>query len=282
MAAVAAAAVVTIALAGGSDDKPQPPFVASAGPAPATLWAVGDSADGGPRAARIANLIGHDPGQRLLYLGDVYERGTADEWEHHYEPTYGRFAAVTAPTPGNHEWYLRDDGYRPYWERKKGRDVPDYYDFNIAGWQVLALNSEHELELEPGSDQQKWLRSRLGAPGNCRLAFWHRARFSAGSHHDDPRLDTLWQPLRGKAAVVVNAHDHNMQRLEPQDGTAIYIAGAGGHSNYDLNEEDPRLEFANDEDDGALRIVLRPGKADLSFVAANGRVLDKSTVNCTR
>ena len=273
--------MVALAIAGGSDEEPEPPFVASAGDRPATLWAVGDSADGGKRAAGVAKLIGHDPPQRLLYLGDVYERGTAAEYERNYESAYGRFASFTAPVPGNHEWYLRDEGYRPYWESKKGRSVPDYYDFRIAGWQILALNSEDEVE--PDSDQVKWLEGRLkDARGTCRLAFWHRPRYNAGSHEDDPKMEPLWRPLVGKAAVVVNAHDHDMQRLKPEDGIPTYIAGAGGHSRYFVDEEDPRLAFSNDEVDGALRIKLRPGKADLSFVAANGKVLDESTVNCTR
>lgn len=158
--------------------------------------------------------------------------------------------------------------------------MPDYYDFEVAGWQLLALNFEYRLE--PGSEQVRWLESRLEGPGNCRLAFWHRARYSARSHGDDPKVDTIWRPLVGKAAVVVNAHDHNMQRLEPQDGIAVYISGAGGHSSYNLNEKDPRLEFSNDEGDGALRIELRPGEARMSFVAVDGRVLDRSTVTCGR
>jgi acid phosphatase type 7 len=281
VAAIVVGAVVAFALADGSDEEPAPPFVASSGNEPATLWAVGDSADGGARAARVARLIGQDPGQRMLYLGDVYERGTAQEFEQNYEPVYGRFAGSTAPVPGNHEWYLRDEGYRPYWESKKGRSVPDYYDFRIAGWQLIALNSEDQLE--PDSEQVAWLEGRLrDARGTCRLAFWHRPRFNAGSHGDHPKVETLWRPLVGKVALVVTAHDHNMQRLKPKDGIAQYIAGAGGHSNYGVDEEDPRLEFSNEKDNGALRIALRAGKADLSFVAANGRVLDKSTVNCTR
>lgn len=101
-----------VALQNG-DDGPKP-FVASAGDGPATLLAVGDSADGGERPTRVAEMIERQRPDRLLYLGDVYERGTHEEWDEHYEPAFGRFASITAPTPGNHEWYLRDEGYRPY------------------------------------------------------------------------------------------------------------------------------------------------------------------------
>ncbi len=60
------------------------------------------------------------------------------------------------------------------------------------------------------------------------------------------------------------------------------IAGAGGHGfRYPLAEDDPRLAFADDEHDGALRIRLSREQAKLDFVAAGGRVLDSSVVRCS-
>jgi hypothetical protein len=52
---------------------------------------------------------------RLLYLGDVYESGTAAEFESNYRPLYGRFDSIAAPTIGNHEWPNVATGYVPYW-----------------------------------------------------------------------------------------------------------------------------------------------------------------------
>jgi hypothetical protein len=90
----------------------------------------------------------------------------------------------------------------------------------------------------------------------------------------------LWGALSGRAVLVLNGHDHNMQRFKPINGITQYVSGAGGHSRYALRH-DSRLAFGNDRDDGALRIELRPRRARLAFVSAAGEILDTSTVGCT-
>lgn len=244
----------------------------------ATIWAVGDGADGSGHAKRVARLIERGRPARLLYLGDVYEKGTASEFRDNYESVYGRQRRITAPTPGNHEWPRHREGYDPYWARLTGRRPPDRYSFRLAGWQILSLNSEGPLDEQ--SAHQRWLRRALSGPGNCRIAFWHRPRFSAGKHGDQEDVDPIWKAVRGRARLVLNAHDHNMQELRRRDGVTALIAGAGGRSHYPLNGSDPRLAWADDRTDGALRIQLRPGRADYAFIAAGGRVLRRSAATC--
>ena len=127
----------------------------------------------------------------------------------------------------------------------------------------------------------RWLHAALRAGGTCRIAFWHRPRFSAGRVHGDaPDVAPLWNALRGRARLVVNGHDHDMQRFKPRDGLTQYVSGAGGHVRYALRR-DSRLAFGRADVDGALRIVLRPGRATLEFRAVDGRVLDRSEAACT-
>jgi hypothetical protein len=267
---------------------PSGPYVAS-GPADrALLWALGDGADGGAAARSVVARMKRKRFDRLLYLGDVYGSGlvstligdgTAKDYRTHYAPLYGPFAAKTAPTPGNHEWPQRGDGYEPYWRTVFGRPPPAFYAFRVAGWQLLSLNSE--APHGAGSDQLRWLRAQLRAPGTCRLAFWHRPRYNAGHHGDDADVAPLWDALRGHAAIVVSGHDHDMQRFRPIDDIVQYVSGAGGHRPYSLRPDD-RLAFGNDHDFGALRIELSPGRARMAFVSAGGRILDLSRVPCTR
>lgn len=254
----------------------------------ALIWAVGDGADGSPAAQSVVARMRRKRFDRVLYLGDVYGsgilgtlrgEGTAADFRKHYDPVYGDFAARTAPTPGNHEWPQRGDGYEPYWSKVFGRPPPAYYDFRVAGWQLLSLNSQ--APHGAASDQLRWLRTRLRGRGTCRLAFLHRPRFNAGRHGDAADLAPLWDALPGRAAIVVAGHDHNMQRFRPIDGIAQYVSGAGGHGRYAL-KRDPRLAFGDDGDYGALRIELRPGRARLAFVSAAGRILDTSVVRCRR
>ena len=229
----------------------------------------------------MARLIGGANPDRLLYLGDVYETGTAEEFEA-YDALYGRLAPLTAPTPGNHEWPNHREGYDPYWASRKGRTPPLYYSFELAGWEIISLNSQ--IFGDDRSQQLDWLEGKLAVPGNCRLAFWHEPRYSAGTtegHGDEMSVDPLWQAVRGKAALVVNAHDHNMQRMKPRDGIVEVISGAGGHgSQYALDADDARLAFADAEHDGALRMRMSRGQVKLDFVATGGQVLDSSVVHC--
>ncbi|HEV2058754.1 MAG TPA: metallophosphoesterase [Solirubrobacteraceae bacterium] len=267
---------------------PGGPYLPSGPQDQATLWAVGDGADGGSAARSVVQRMKRKRFDRLLYLGDVYGSGlvsllvgdgTAADYRDRYDPLYGEFAAKTAPTPGNHEWRQRGAGYEPYWEEVFGRPPPAFYAFDVAGWQLLSLNTEAPHGAR--SAQVRWLREQLRATGTCRLAFWHKPRFNAGRYGDEPGIGALWNALRGHARIVVTGHDHNMQRFKPVDAITQYVAGAGGHGRHALRR-DRRLAFGNDRDFGALRIELSPGRARTAFVSADGRILDVNTVRCRR
>ena len=248
--------------------------------APAIVWAVGDGADGSDTAKAMARRIAAGRPDRMLYLGDVYDGGSAKDFRVNYDTVYGTLAARIAPTPGNHDWPAHPDGYDAYWRAKTGAPTPPWYLFRTGGWQIISLNSE--APHDRGSPQVRWLSAQLRRTrGTCTLAFWHRPLQSAGSHGDQPDVAPLWQALRGRATLVLNGHDHNLQRLRPRDGITQLVAGAGGRSHYGL-DADARLAFGDDQRDGALRLQLRPGRAELTFVAEDGTVLDRSTKACAR
>ena len=249
--------------------------------APATIWAVADGADGGGEAKRVAEVIARGRPDRLLYLGDVYDTGTASEFEHRYRPVYGRFDGIAAPTPGNHEWAKHEEGYDPYWQDANAEVPTDrhFYRFRVGGWEVLSLNSESGLD--PGSPQMRWLTRRMRrAEGDCRIGFWHRPYLNAGRHGDRKEVAPLWRALRGRAALVLNGHDHNLQHFRRKDGITELISGAGGHGLYQSDENDPRLVWDEDDEYGAVRLDLRPRLASFRFVDAEGKTLHRGRVRC--
>lgn len=248
----------------------------------AVIWAVGDGADGGEDGRSVANLVASGGPQRFLYLGDVYETGTAEEFENNYQPLFGSLDGIAAPTVGNHEAPNEDEGYYPYWRAATGKDVPAWYQFTAGGWQVLGLNTEEPRGAR--SPQLRYLRRALSAQafGTCRIAFMHHPRYSAGRHGDDRSVEAIRRALTGRATVLLAGHDHNMQRFRPVNGLTQLISGAGGHELYDVNERDPRLLFANDTQFGALRLVLRGNRANASFISVEGTVLDRSRHRCRR
>ncbi|HEX8156826.1 MAG TPA: metallophosphoesterase [Solirubrobacteraceae bacterium] len=244
----------------------------------AELWAVGDG-DASPDGRSVVNMLLASRFDRLLYLGDVYTHGKAVEFRANYVPSYGRLARMTAPTPGNHDWPNHESGYDRYWSTALGRSrTSSWYGFYAGGWQILSLNSE--AAHERGSPQERWLRRRLSGPGTCTLAFWHRPRYSAGKHGDQDDVAPLWEALRGHAAIVLNGHDHDMQRLRPIDGITEFVSGAGGRSLYGVDASDRRLAFSNDHSHGALRLRLRRGLASYAFISTTGRLQDSGRVRC--
>jgi acid phosphatase type 7 len=246
----------------------------------AVVWAIGDGADGGAESRRVADMVARSKPDRLLYLGDVYDEGTREEYENNYKPVYGRFDSIAAPTPGNHEWDTRAEGYDPYWRAAGLVTNRHYYSFRTAGWEIISLNSESGLE--EGSPQRRWLKQRLRKPGTCRIAFWHRPFQNAGRHGDQKDTGTLWRALRGRAALVLNGHDHNFQHFKRRDGIVQLISGAGGHARYESDGNDPRLVWDEDDEFGALRLDLRKGVARFRFVALPGRTLHSGSVRCRR
>lgn len=75
---------------------------------------------GGRPAAELARRIARSRLGRLPYLGDVYESGTAREFEVNFGGVYGSLARRMVPTPGHHDWAKRGEGYFPYWRGSSG------------------------------------------------------------------------------------------------------------------------------------------------------------------
>lgn len=242
----------------------------------AVVWAVGDGGADDDDDRQVARLIARDDPAHVIYLGDVYDTGTPEEFRT-FADVYGSLVERMWPTPGNHEWAEHASGYDPFWRKALGRPPAHHYERRAGGWQLLSANSETPEDPR----QLRWLRDRASGGGTCRIAFWHTPRFNAGKHRNEEiDVDGLWDAVAGRAAIVLSGHDHNLQRFHPVDGTTQYIAGAGGRGHHDVREEDPRLAFSEDTTDGALRIVLTRGTADLEFIATDGTVLDRSTRTC--
>ncbi len=275
----AAPAIAALLIAGTASAAPATGrFPAPPATERATVWAVGDGAYPGPTSRGVAGLVQRGSPTRFLYLGDVYETGSARDFARGYAPIFGPMRAITLPTPGNHEWGNRSVGYDPYWSRVTGGTPPPYYAVSLAGWRLVSANSE--TDHGSASAQLRWLRTQMARPGTCKIVFWHRPRFSAGMHGDEPDIAPLWNATLGHATLVLNGHDHDMQRMRPVRGVTELVSGAGGRFLYPVDTGHPRLAWSHDRDYGALRLDLRPGSARWTFVSSLGRTLDSGTVRC--
>ena len=247
----------------------------------AVVWAVGDAqADDLSRQDAVTSLIQSGPLSRLLFLGDLTERGTAAEYESDYGPTYGRLKDLTSPTIGNHDFPRRAEGYDRYWGPSVMQpDGGHWYSFDLGGWHFVSLSSLEDHA--SGSAQLAWLRADLARyPGTCTIAFSHYPRYSAGPQWSRVSHEPFWQALRGHAVLFLSAHAHNYQRHKPVRGITQFVVGTGGGDFGSPDFYDPRLAFKSDRYLGALRMELAVGGARYGFISTDGVTRDSGDITC--
>ena len=141
---VIAIALLGAAIAAGGAGHPRTPFISSANRDPAEVWAVGDGADGSPESYAVARMIAGSKPDRFLYLGDVYENGTAADCRDHYDALFG----PRSPSARRRRRATTSGPSAPTAMSPTGRRCTDgrlrrYYAVSRAGgWQILSLNSE--------------------------------------------------------------------------------------------------------------------------------------------
>ena len=291
-AIVAAAAFATLAPGPGSSSQTTTP-----GDQTAILVGAGDIADckdlSGAEAT--AKLLDQLPGT-IMAVGDLaYPDGSKENFVC-YDKTWGRAKSRTRPAPGNHEFH--SSGASPYFDyfgATAGDPKTGYYSYELGTWHIVVLNSECKDVggCEPGSPQEKWLRSDLAAhPAACKLAYWHKPLFSSGgAHGNDITVKPLFQALYdAHADVVVGGHDHDYERFAPQkpDGTADpargireFVVGTGGKNHRPFGPPIRNSEVRDATAFGVLELTLKPNSYDWQFIPEAGKSFtDSGTGTC--
>lgn len=315
-------ASLALTFANGTTSTPPPPtgFQPRTGTLPATgaattFAAVGDGAGGEASEKAVTDLIAGWSPNLLLYLGDVYAKGSISEFQNNYDRGgYGRYRSITDPTIGNHEYSgvsgtHTPDGYNRYWA-----SPPRHYATDVAGWHLVSLDANEPGttglsgddaagNLDPTS-QYNWLKADLDAhSGACTVVIYHQPVFNTGSEPKvgfDPNparsnyMQDIWSLMaRQRVSLVLNGHDHNYQRFTPIDdaghasatGVTEIISGGGGHAvqtpNVNNLATDGPLLRASGSFYGALRLTPHPDRMDFSEVnASNKEVYDRGSVPC--
>jgi acid phosphatase type 7 len=235
----------------------------------------------------------------VLALGDnAYPRGSAENFEECYEPTWGRFKDRTRPVPGNHEYYTEEAaGYFDYFGVAAGEPGEGYYSYNLGAWHIVALNSNcAKVHCAAASPQVRWLKEDLAAneEKRCTLAYFHHPLFTSGKYRPGyPEVRPLWEALHDAGVeVVLSAHDHNYQRFAPQNprgkadpegGIRQFVGGTGGAGENYAIVGDPlaNTEVHNDETNGILELTLRPEGYEWRFLPVEGETfMDSGSAWC--
>lgn len=260
----------------------------SSGPAGAAtgqtvVYALGDGADGSSTSTALANYVKAQNPDRFFYLGDVYETGTATEFNTKYEPLYGSMASKTDPVIGNHEYGNRSTGYYPYWMNKRGwtQDQAKHraYVDAASGWQIIAYSSETDMAAEG-----TWVAGKVAQHGGtCRIVMAHKGRHVVAdtSHSDNSSQESVWSKIINKTAINLVGHNHIYGRTTAISGVHVFVSGAGGHGLRSLGSQHHTVAKSKTLVATATRLVLRPGAADYQQVDKNGTVYDSGTITCT-
>jgi hypothetical protein len=227
----------------------------------------------------------------VLALGDTqYEAGTPPDFRGSYDPTWGRFKAITRPVIGNHEYgHKGGAGYFDYFGELAGLRPGGYYSFDLGSWHLVALNANcDKVACGPGSPQEQWLRVDLAYhPNRCVLAFWHHPLFSSGQEGPEPAMEPLFDALyAAKADLLVTAHNHDYERFAPQApgglldpvrGIREFVVGTGGRDLQPFKKSiAPNTEALNADTFGVLALRLHPNSYNWTFVPEAGRTFTDS------
>jgi len=246
-------------------------------------------------AEATAKLIDAIPGT-VFAAGDLaYQRGTYEEFQKCYGPTWGRFKDRTRPTPGNHEYHgATATGYFRYWDGRAGDPGKGYYSYDLGAWHIVVLNTNCDSSqlggCAEGSPEEIWLKQDLAAhPGACTLAYGHHALFSSGlfpKHAEHRELRAFWQDLYdAHADLILAGHEHSYERFAPQNpegnsdpenGIREIVVGTGGRSHTPMGYAKPNSEVRDDKTYGVLKLTLFPGKYSWEFIPVPGKTFHDS------
>jgi hypothetical protein len=253
-------------------------------PADPVLVGAGDIASCGQTDDDATAALLDRIGGTVFTAGDnAYDTGTAEQFATCYGQTWGRHRSRTYPVPGNHDYMTPDAApYFAYFGARAGDPGAGWYAYDLGTWRIYALNSDCDEVGGCGADspQWAWLQADLAAhPHACSAAIWHHPLFSSGEHGSDPRMAEIWTLLdTAGVELVINGHEHDYERFAPQhaSGTADprgmreIVVGTGGAGLRPFHAIAPNSEVRDDSSHGVLKLTLRQGGYDWTFIPVTG------------
>lgn len=267
---------------------------------PVVVAGAGDICDSSPAdCGKTSDLIVAINPTVVFTAGDnAYSNGTLSEYNSRYEPTWGRFKALTSPTPGNHDYNTSGaSGYFDYFNGAGNQTGPagdrskGYYSYDVGDWHFVALNTMSGSTVS--SAQLSWLDADLAANTKpCTAAYFHHPLVSRGHYTGYSQVKPIYDRLyAAKADLVLVGHDHNYQRYAKMDGSQAakndgmrqILIGTGGRDFYGLSGSHALLEASQDHTWGVLKLTLTATGYTGDFVPVAGKTwTDSFNGTCNR
>jgi acid phosphatase type 7 len=259
--------------------------------------AAGDIAEGEKGAFQLtADLVEAQHPAAVLVLGDAqYPKGSLEDFQRSYDPTWGRFKSITWPAPGNHEyWGTEGAGYFAYFGERAGDPTRGYYSFELGDWHLIALNTNHKCQhvaCDSESEQVKWLEADLAKnTKKCVLAYWHHPRFNSGRHGPFKAAKSFWSLfVKYEVELVLNGHEHFYERFNAVDeegvpsstGVTQLTVGTGGVGFSEFVTAHPASAIRQNDTYGVVKLRLGSKGWASEFLAVPGSSFtDKASGAC--
>lgn len=196
---------------------------------PVRFLAFGDSGGGGADQYALLDQMYTVPYDLIIHTGDVaYSDGTMGQYEDNVFGVYGDlFRNVPFfPSAGNHDYRTMQGA--PFREvfNLPGDSGEKWYSFDWGRVHFVALDTESDY-----ATQAAWLDRDLAASDlPWTVVYMHRPPYSSGAHGSDTTLRNKLAPVLQKHGVqlVLSGHDHDYERMHPQNGVAYVVTGGGG------------------------------------------------------
>ncbi|QSX79089.1 proprotein convertase P-domain-containing protein [Agrilutibacter solisilvae] len=254
---------------------------------PVVVAGAGDICDPTPAdCGDTADLIVDINPTAVFTAGDnAYHSGTLTQYNTLYDPNWGRFKALTNPTPGNHDYFTTGaSGYFDYFNGPGNASGPagdrskGYYSYDVGEWHFVALNTMSGGAV--ASAQLTWLEADLAATSKpCVAAYFHHPLVSRGVYHGYAQVKPIFDRLyAAKADLVMVGHDHNYQRYARMDGNQApkadglrqIVVGTGGRNLYGLSGTHPLMDASQSHTWGVLRLSLTANGYTGTFLPVPG------------
>jgi acid phosphatase type 7 len=202
---------------------------------PVRFLAFGDSGGGGADQYALADQMDTVPYELIIHTGDIaYDDGTIGQFE---DNVFGVYAELFRnlpifPSAGNHEYRTMQGA--PFREvfNLPGDNGEKWYSYDWGRIHFVALDTEADY-----ATQAAWLDRDLAATTlPWRIIYMHRPPYSSGEHGSDLALRKALAPVVEKHHVqlVLSGHDHDYERMQPQNGVAYVVTGGGGRGTYNV------------------------------------------------
>jgi tartrate-resistant acid phosphatase type 5 len=249
------------------------------------VLAFGDFGEGDSRQEQIAEAMQRYHVNRrfdlAITLGDnFYPAGmptpTDGRWRREFERLYGPLRIPIFASLGNHDWVLADSpaaevlhsGSTDGWRMPAAR-----YSFIAGPVQFFALDTNLVTRA-----QLDWLDAELGrSTAPWKVVYGHHPIHADGPYGDDLALQERLLPiLRGRVALYICGHEHDLEHLAPDGGVHFVVAGGGGAGTYPIKPS-PRSLFAASKNGFAV-IEADRKTFSVSLIDGDLKVLHRFTI----